>query len=328
MAKFRKVYTAFWDDTYIERLSPEDRYFYLFLLTNPLCTECGIYSISLKKICFYTGYHEDAVNVIIKRFQDAGKIKVNNETNEIAIYKKLKYLDRLGKPVIDCLISEVKKVKDINLLHFIKEVSENQSIIDIFNNELTYRTRIVELNVTISRQEEEEEEEKEEEEEENSASWDEKFLTMIVPEMAKIWLKYKPKYFVNKEFDYPALLQLAYKIATDKGWKKADVVDKKEKDTLQSWDKIVQFCVKNTFFTKLTLDTLSTDKMWQKLKNDMTEQNVPQINGAARGVRFLRDFMEVEYSDGTIGVIGNEQRIAARSNLLMAKDIKKGAPIY
>jgi hypothetical protein len=150
MAKFRKVHTSFWDDPYIEKLSAEDRYFYLFLLTNPLCTECGIYPITLRKMTYYTGYSEDVIKAILKRFIDGKRIVHDTSTDEICILHKPNYIDRLGKPVVDCLISELKKVKNKTLI----------------NRQLEFVTRIEVRNVydtlTIRRQEEEKEEEKEE----------------------------------------------------------------------------------------------------------------------------------------------------------------------
>lgn len=139
MAKFRKVFTAFWDDLFIEKLSPEDRYFYLFLLTNPLCTECGIYEISPSKICSYTGYNREAVMTILKRFEDSGKLIYNESTFELAIINKMRYLDRLGKPVLDCLGAELKKVKDIELIKLVGNKSDNEQISTLFNNVYTIR---------------------------------------------------------------------------------------------------------------------------------------------------------------------------------------------
>lgn len=141
MAKFRKVFTAFWDDLFIEKLSPEDRYFYLFLLTNPLCTECGIYEISISKICSYTGYNRDAVTSIMGRFTDSEKVVYNEQTFEIAIVNKMRYLDRLGKPVLDCLGSELRKVKDIEMIKIVGNNADNEQIVSLFNDVYTKRKK-------------------------------------------------------------------------------------------------------------------------------------------------------------------------------------------
>lgn len=142
MAKFRKVFTAFWDDLFIERLSPEDRYFYLFLLTNPLCTECGIYEISLSKICSYTGYNMDTVKSIINRFVVSGKIVYNEATYEMGIIKKMRYLDRLGKPVLDCLSAELKRIKDIQLIKIVGECADNEQVKALFLSCYTTRSNL------------------------------------------------------------------------------------------------------------------------------------------------------------------------------------------
>ena len=44
MAMFRKVHTEFWTDPKVlEEMTPEDKYFMLYLLTNPNTTQIGIY---------------------------------------------------------------------------------------------------------------------------------------------------------------------------------------------------------------------------------------------------------------------------------------------
>jgi len=49
MAKFRKVRMDFWMDPMVsEEMTPEDRYFYLYLLTNQCSTQIGIYQITTK----------------------------------------------------------------------------------------------------------------------------------------------------------------------------------------------------------------------------------------------------------------------------------------
>ncbi|MFJ6266682.1 hypothetical protein [Lysinibacillus xylanilyticus] len=55
MAKFRYVYTIFWNDPrVVEEMTAKDKYFYLYLLTNESTTQIGIYQI--KQIAFDMGY--------------------------------------------------------------------------------------------------------------------------------------------------------------------------------------------------------------------------------------------------------------------------------
>lgn len=122
MAKFRKIYTSFWDDGYIETLTPESRYFYLYLLTNPETSQCGIYSISKRKIAFHTGYNIESIESLLNQLVDKGRILYNEETKELCIIHWGKYnLKRGGAPIIDCLKSELSLVKDKSFIQVMKK---------------------------------------------------------------------------------------------------------------------------------------------------------------------------------------------------------------
>jgi hypothetical protein len=48
-AKYRMVRTDFWKDLIVpEAMTTEDKYFYLYLLTNPNTTQIGVYQITKK----------------------------------------------------------------------------------------------------------------------------------------------------------------------------------------------------------------------------------------------------------------------------------------
>ena len=114
----RIVDTSFWTDGKVDDFSPEDKYFMLYLLTNPFSTQLGIYEISIKQVAFQMGYSIDAVKVLIERFENKyGMILFSTETNEIAIKNFLRHsIIKGGAPVRDCLIKEIKKVKNKDLI--------------------------------------------------------------------------------------------------------------------------------------------------------------------------------------------------------------------
>ena len=114
----RIVDTSFWTDGKVDEFSPEDKYFMLYLLTNPFSTQLGIYEISIKQVAFQMGYSVDAVKVLIDRFENKyGMILYSPETNEIAIKNFLRHsIIKGGAPVRDCLIKEIKKVKNKYLI--------------------------------------------------------------------------------------------------------------------------------------------------------------------------------------------------------------------
>ena len=114
----RIVDTSFWTDGKVDDFSPEDKYFLLYLLTNPFSTQLGIYEISIKQVAFQMGYSVDAVKVLIDRFENKyGMILFSPATNEIAIKNFLRHsIIKGGAPVRDCLIKEIKKVKNKDLV--------------------------------------------------------------------------------------------------------------------------------------------------------------------------------------------------------------------
>lgn len=135
MALYRQVYIDFWNDPKVmEEFSAEDRYSFLYLLTNPHTTQIGIYTISPRQIGFELGYSTDTVNAILKRFEEHHKIiKYNKETREIAIKNWGRYnLVRGGKPVLDCIRSELKKVKDKTLIDLVIDGIANEDIKAVF----------------------------------------------------------------------------------------------------------------------------------------------------------------------------------------------------
>ena len=102
MAVKRIVSTEFWvDDKVVDSFTPEDKLFFLYLLTNPHTTQLGIYHINKKNMSFELGYTIDAINVLLDRFENKYKIiKYSLETNAIAIKNYLKHsIVGGGKPV-------------------------------------------------------------------------------------------------------------------------------------------------------------------------------------------------------------------------------------
>jgi uncharacterized phage protein (TIGR02220 family) len=114
----RVVDTSFWTDGKVDEFSPEDKYFMLYLLTNPFSTQLGIYELSIKQAAFQMGYSVETVKVLIDRFQSKyGIILFSESTNEIAIKNFLRHsIIKGGAPVRDCLVKEIKKVKNRALL--------------------------------------------------------------------------------------------------------------------------------------------------------------------------------------------------------------------
>lgn len=133
MGKFRMIQISFWeDDKVMEEMTPEDRYFFLYLLTNPKTTAIGIYQLSKRRMAYETGYSVDTVQLLIERFEDYHElIRYNPETRELAIKNWGKYnFNRGGKPVLDCVRAELKKVQDQSLIAYVGETMKTSPMIE------------------------------------------------------------------------------------------------------------------------------------------------------------------------------------------------------
>ena len=119
MGKTKIVNSDFWTDEIVEDFTPEDKLFWLFLLTNPKATTLGIYEITVKQAAFWIGYSVDSVRTLFDRFENKyGLIRVID--NEVAIRNYLRYsVTRGGKPVADGLHSDMSKVKHEELIAWV-----------------------------------------------------------------------------------------------------------------------------------------------------------------------------------------------------------------
>lgn len=123
MSKQRIVKDNFWTDGYVEKLTPDEKLIFLYLLTNPLCNIAGIYEIRSKRIAFETGYDIEVIDTILKRFKKDKKIIlfndwiiiinfVKNQSNNPSVIKGV-------QRILDNLPKEVQAVTDCDSLSYL-----------------------------------------------------------------------------------------------------------------------------------------------------------------------------------------------------------------
>lgn len=108
MSAYRNINTSFWGDPKVkDEFTPEDKYFYIYLLTNPHTNICGCYEISYKDLEIETGYSRESITRLIDRMCNVHKvIKFDPDTKEILVLKWGRYnWSRSEK-----LVSAVKRV--------------------------------------------------------------------------------------------------------------------------------------------------------------------------------------------------------------------------
>jgi hypothetical protein len=127
MAVYRQVQVSFWTDDFVLDLTPEEKYFYMYLMTCARSSQCGIYNLSMKIIEFETGFNIDTVDKLIKRFIDYGKILYNYETKEIMILNWIRYNFINSRNTITCINKELSKIKCKGFIKKLYEICSTNS---------------------------------------------------------------------------------------------------------------------------------------------------------------------------------------------------------
>ncbi|MGN4425244.1 DnaD domain-containing protein [Bacillus cereus group sp. MYBK30-1] len=127
MAVYRNMQVKFWQDEFILDLTPEERYFYIYLLTGTKTKQCGIYILPKRLAELETGYSMETVEKLLNRFVEYGKILYNAETKELFIINWLRYNPILNTNVEKCVLRELKAVKSKEFIHmFLRKCLEEE----------------------------------------------------------------------------------------------------------------------------------------------------------------------------------------------------------
>ena len=130
MAIFRNVHVTFWTDAkVVDDFTPEDKYFYVYLLTNPHTNLCGCYEVSLKQMSDELGYNKDTVERLIQRFHEVHKILAyNKETKEMLLYNWNKYNWTKSPKFQAALVKEIPKVKCPEFLDYLNGILSGDTV--------------------------------------------------------------------------------------------------------------------------------------------------------------------------------------------------------
>lgn len=129
MAIYRTVSMSFWTDSkVVDEFTPEDKYFYLYLFTNPHTNLCGCYELSIKQVELETGYSKDTIYNLIKRFESVHDVvRYSKKTKEILLINWSKYnwttSDKFRKP----LAKELENIKDKNFREYLVSVFNGEN---------------------------------------------------------------------------------------------------------------------------------------------------------------------------------------------------------
>lgn len=124
MAIFRNIQMSFWTDPKIaDDFAPEDKYLYLYLLTNPHTNLCGCYEISFKQIADETGYSKQTVEKLITKIEKEHHVIVySKKTRELLLVNWSKYNWTSSEKFRIPLGKEIQNVKNVDFKAFLTDL--------------------------------------------------------------------------------------------------------------------------------------------------------------------------------------------------------------
>lgn len=127
MAIYRNVQLSFWTDNKVEDdFTPEDKYFYIYLLTNPQTNICGCYEVSYSQMTRQTGYNKDTIIRLLERFDKVHKvIKFDSETKEVLILHWYKYNWSKSEKVLTGVLGVAKHIKSDEFRKYVNDMVDS-----------------------------------------------------------------------------------------------------------------------------------------------------------------------------------------------------------
>ena len=223
MAVYRHIHIDYWQDGFVLDLTPEEKYFYIYLMTNSKTSQCGIYELPKRIIETETGYNRETVDKLLNRFIDYKKIVYCEETREVFLMNWIKHNKIVSPKVKKCVYEELKKIKSMDMVNlFFKQcegygytLDKSEIKINMGMDRVSIPIPEVESNSEYGYGEKEKQKEKQKEEEPTYSVGRFKKLYEqnigLINGIVAEWL-----FEISELIDYE-LFKRAIEIATDKG---------------------------------------------------------------------------------------------------------------
>ena len=133
MALYRNVQMTFWTDSkVVDDFTPEDRYFYLYLITNPHTNLAGCYEVSTRQMANETGYSKETTERLIARFISVhGVIKYSSDTKEVLLLNWHRYSWTKSDRFRVALIKDINTVKDSAFKEYLMQLYDGADTVSI-----------------------------------------------------------------------------------------------------------------------------------------------------------------------------------------------------
>lgn len=133
MALYRNIQMSFWTDSKIvDNFTPEDKYFYLYLLTNPHTNLAGCYEISFKQIADEIGYTKETIEKLINRMENVHHVvEYSPKTKEILLSNYSRYNWTISPKFLNALSKEIANVKEPRFHAYLENCLKNADTVSI-----------------------------------------------------------------------------------------------------------------------------------------------------------------------------------------------------
>ena len=115
MAIFRNIHISFWEDSKVqEEMNINEKYFFLYLLTNPHTSQIGCYEITIRQMQYETGLDKSEIEKYLDRFEkELGIIEYSKTTKELLIKNWYKYNFTKSPKMFAYIKKEMQNIKHI-----------------------------------------------------------------------------------------------------------------------------------------------------------------------------------------------------------------------
>jgi hypothetical protein len=131
MAVYRQVYMKFWtdDSKVVDDFTPEDKYFFLYLMTNPHTTLTGCYEISFKVMARETGYNEETVKRLMDRMERTHKvICYDQNTKEVLIVNWHKYNWTTSEKLLQSVRNQLPYIRSEKFREYVEGLIDGDTV--------------------------------------------------------------------------------------------------------------------------------------------------------------------------------------------------------
>lgn len=131
MANYRMIYSTFWTDDakVVDDFTPEDKYFYLYILTNPHTNICGCYEVSTKAMARETGYNEETVKRLLDRMEHVHDvIRYCSSTKELLVLKWSRYNWTKSPKLLQSVVEVANYIKTEDFKDYVLNIANGGEI--------------------------------------------------------------------------------------------------------------------------------------------------------------------------------------------------------